>query len=63
MARRWRFLAFGVLLWAGCGGPSVCDCEQESQKADPDVELLEECAELMEGKSFEEAEKELAECG
>ena len=62
MAKKWwaTLLLFGAL--ASCGGPSVCECQAESQKENPDLELMEDCANMMEERSFEDTEAELARC-
>lgn len=55
----WTVLAIGL---CACGGPDLCECQQEAEKDNPDLELLADCTEEMAGLSFEEMEAELARC-
>lgn len=54
---------FLCMLFAACGGPSVCDCDRESIKENPDEELLEKCREKLGGMEMEEVLKALEKCG
>ena len=62
MARKWLACTALAFLLSGCGGVSLCDCEAEAKKENPAVELMEECAALYEGKTYEEIEVALEEC-
>ena len=62
MGRHWWRLGLLGGIW-GCGGPTLCECKAEAQKADPDHAVMADCEELYAGKSYEEIEAALAGCG
>ena len=61
--RPWKILA-GLLLLCltACGGNTLCDCEAEAAKENPDREFMSECEQLYKGMTFEEMEEELKKC-
>lgn len=54
---------FFSLLAAGCGGPTLCECDQEAEKENPDPALLKQCKDLLAGMEFDELIKAQEECG
>lgn len=62
MVKRMAQIGLLALFLVGCGGPDLCACEEEAKKDDPDVEMMQECEKLYEGKDFEEIEAELRDC-
>ncbi|MEM0997280.1 MAG: hypothetical protein AAGN35_09385 [Bacteroidota bacterium] len=53
------FLSLGL---SACGGPSICDCDQEAAKDNPDAELLEECRSILGSMEMEEVLEALKKC-
>ena len=53
----------GLLLLAltACGGNTLCDCQTEAGKENPDREFMGECEQLYKGMTYEEMEEELKE--
>ncbi|HHG84436.1 MAG TPA: hypothetical protein ENJ82_06790 [Bacteroidetes bacterium] len=50
-------------LWlTACGGPSVCDCDRESIKEDPDEEVLQKCRKKLGSMEIKDVLKELEQC-
>ena len=53
---------FLLLLLTACGGNSLCECQTEAAKENPDREFMSECEQLYKGMTYEEMEEELKEC-
>lgn len=51
-----------LMVFAGCGGPSICDCEDESDKENPDKEIMEKCRQRFAEMEMDEVMAELKDC-
>ena len=50
------------LFFFACGGPSVCECDREAGREEPDDALLEECREILGAMEMEEVLEALQDC-
>lgn len=60
--KRYFFMTGLCLVLTACGGPSVCDCDAEAGKEDPDEEVLEKCRNILGSMEMEDVLKALKKC-
>lgn len=61
--KSFSLLALLVLACTGCGGGlDVCTCDKESQKDNPDKEMMEKCRDLFSKMEFDEVMEALKAC-
>ena len=56
------FFIFSLAFFLSSCGMDICECESESQKENPDEEVMEACRKKFAEMSMEEISRAVAEC-